>query len=512
MEKILLVQEKLKFFEVALKENGLLVEFYRLEKESNFNIGDIYLGVVKKVSKSLNSVFVDIGDEKHAFLSYNELGKNFIKFNKFINEIYTNPKNFNFDFNLYIQTIKDIKKNDIKISEILKPNDVVLVQILREKIEGKGIKLSADIKLFGKFLIVTPFDNYIKISKRIKDKETRDNLKELIIKQKVSGYGIILRTISKNVSDELIINDLKDTINKWYSIIEKIKGSKAPQRIYGEKNNLFFILNDLIDENIKEIYVNSENLKYSIEEFLKNKPFINNVSLKYYNKQKEQLFEHFGIYEEYKKSLRKTIFLKNGISLIIEKTHALNVIDINYGMKEKKGTFIQSTLDINLLAIDEIIRQIRLRNLGGIIAIDFINMPNKQVNNKILYKKFKELAQKDKMIHDILPLNKYGVMFLTRVKRYKESKLNIEDLCPLCSGENKIGDIMLLVDNIKHLIEKNKEKIKFKKVTLKVHPFIYAIFKVGFPSLLLKLCFKYKSLICLKKSFSLRLNDFEIKY
>lgn len=494
MNKELIINSASSEVDIALLEDKFLVELHKEKSNSNFSVGDIYLGKVRKIMPGLNAAFIDIGYEKDAFLHYLDLGAQVKSLNKFSNKVFESKtkhpllENFNLE--------NDIEKTG-KISNVLRSNQRILVQIAKEPISTKGPRVSSEISFAGRYLVLMPFYNRISISQKIKSIEERNRLKRLIQSIKPKNFGVIIRTVAENKLVADLDNDLKNLLHKWENSIKKLSLSKPPQKIVSELDRTSAILRDLLNESFNNIYVNDQILYEDTKNFIRSiAPDKINI-VKYY-KGKTPIFEHFGIDRQIKNSFGKIVTIRGGIYLIIEHTEAMHVIDVNSGHKvNKDNTQENNALEVNLDAAIEIARQLRLRDMGGIIVIDFIDL-HQAANRRKLFQKLKEEMSKDRAKHSILPPSKFGLVQITRQRVRPEMNIDIVEKCPVCDGSGEIKPSLLFIDeiesNIKYLIQDQNEN----HLKLALHPFIYAYLIKGIFSIQFKWFFKFKKWIKLR--------------
>lgn len=476
---------------IALLEENSLVELNREKNNLQFSVGDIYLGRVKKVIPALNAAFVDVGYPKNAFLHYQDLGHQFLSLQRYLlQSIHSqNPNTSLKAFDLS----PEISKNG-KINQILKPGQLVVVQIAKEPISTKGPRLTSEISIAGRNLVLVPFSNKISVSKKIKSVEEKQRLKQIFESILPDNYGVIIRTASqrKNVSE--LDSELRELIQKWETAFKKIYQLHPPALILGELNRTNAIIRDLLNESFTNIYVNDKHTANLIRSFVQSIEPEKEKLIKYY-RNNIPLFERFGINKQIKALFGKTVVLKSGVYLIIEHTEALHVIDVNSGNRQINfDDPEQYALEVNLLAAEEISRQIRLRDMGGIIVIDFIDM-YKPENKKILYERMISLMEKDRAKHDILPLSKFGLMQITRQRVRPEINIVTSETCPTCGGTGKIGSTILISNQIESYLEYLFKKTSFLFFHIKANPYVASYLKYGIFSLRLKWIIKYKRFI-----------------
>ncbi|MCK4638610.1 MAG: Rne/Rng family ribonuclease, partial [Bacteroidales bacterium] len=386
MDKELIINSSSAEINIALLEDKFLVELHKEKNNNNYSVGDVYLGRVKKIIPGLNAAFVNIGYEKDAFLHYFDLGPQIKSLDKFINIIQSSGSG---QFSLEkFKPESNIEKTG-KISQVLSTNQQILVQIAKEPISTKGPRISSELSFAGRFLVLVPFSNRISISQKIKSIEERNRLKRLIKSIKPNNFGVIIRTVAENTRVADLDTDMKDLIEKWNNLTKKLASAKAPQKVFSELDLTTALLRDLLNESFNNIYVDNpvlyDDVKSYIGTFAPQKIDI----VKLY-KGKKPIFEFFGIDKQIKSSFGKTVTIKSGIYLVIEHTEALHVIDVNSGHKiNKENSQETNALEVNLEAATEIARQLRLRDMGGIIVVDFIDM-HEAKNRKSLYQKIKD--------------------------------------------------------------------------------------------------------------------------
>ncbi len=491
---------------IALLKDKRLVEFHQDGTGHSFNVGDIYLGSVKKVVQGLNAAFIDLGYEKDAFLHYLDLGPQVQSLNKFTKQVLSKKRNSGKlgDF----KTEPDINKLG-KMNQVLTKGQKILVQVVKEPISTKGPRLSCELSIAGRYLIMVPFSNAISISKKITDSAERKRLSRLISSIKPEGFGVIIRTVAQSKEVKELDVDLRNLVEKWDKGIKTLQKSKPKEKVIGEMNRANSILRDVLNESFDTILVDDKDLYSEIKTFIKGiAPDKEKIVRQYAGKAK--IFEALGVEKQLKTSFGQSVSMLNGGYLIIEHTEALHVIDVNSGNKSNKEDNQEDTaLKVNLEAAAEVARQLRLRDMGGIIVVDFIDM-RKVENKKKLYARMKEEMKDDRSKHTILPLSKFGLMEITRQRVRPEVSIATRETCPTCNGTGKISASIQIADQIdntlKYIIESQNEK----KITVSMHPYLYAYFSAGIFSRRIKWFFKYFRWINLVEDSSLALTEYEI--
>ncbi|MBT3209336.1 MAG: Rne/Rng family ribonuclease [Bacteroidetes bacterium] len=489
MNNELVIDVTSKTITIALLKDRDLIELNKDKPNKSFSVGDIYLGKVKKLMPGLNAAFIDIGYKRDAFLHYLDLGHQLQSFNKLV--WLANSSKYKLPAFSKFNPEDDIDKNG-KISQVLSEGNIILVQIAKEPISSKGPRLGGEISLPGRNIVLIPFSNKISISQKIRSQEERQRLKEALKGIVPNNYGIIVRTAAKSKTISEIDNELKNLISKWEKALIKLGSVKPPELIIGELNRTSTILRDVLNSSFNSIYINDESTYKDVRGFIEDIAPEKQKIVKYYNGN-VPIFEQFGVDKQIKSLFGKTVTIKNGIYLVIEHTEALHVIDVNSGNRSKNTESQElSAIEVNLEAADEIARQLRLRDMGGIIVIDFIDM-RELAHRKQLYARMKEIMAEDPSKHSILPLSKFGIMQITRQRVRPEMNIKTVEKCPTCKGSGEIKASILIVDEIENNLKYiAKNRPYSSKITLKVHNFISAYLTKGFWSLIRKWRFKHK--------------------
>lgn len=505
MSKELVIDVTASEIAIALLDNKQLVELNKQKSNVQFTVGNIYLGKVKKIMPGLNAAFVDVGYDKDAFLHYLDLGPQFLTLSKYIDQIQAKKGK-----SPVLQRLKpenDINK-DGKIGNLLTSGQQVLVQIAKEPISTKGPRLSSEISIAGRNLVLMPFGDKVSVSQKIDSAEERSRLKRLLQSIKPRNYGLIVRTVAEGKRVAELDSELKSLIKKWESVYDKLRGARAPKLVLQELDRTSTILRDILNVSFNNIYVNDELLAREIKEYISTIAPEKQKIVKYYSG-KVPIFDHFGIEKQIKSLFGKTVSCRNGAYLIIEHTEALHVIDVNSGNRSKSGDNQEANaLAVNLIAAEEIARQLRLRDMGGIIVVDFIDM-HSQENKQMLFDKMKEFMSEDRTKHNILPLSKFGLMQLTRQRVRPEMNIKTMEKCPCCHGTGEISPSILLTDEIEDRLQNVTEEIKPGRIlVLKSHPFIASYLTKGIISIRLRWSIRYRCLIKIKPMISYHYTEY----
>src|SRR6195952_4372584 len=489
--------------EIALLENKKLVELHNEKADASFAVGDLYLGKVKKLIPGLNAAFVDVGFEKDAFLHYTDLSpyaRSLLKFTQVaIND--NNPEGF--DFGTFTVEPEIIKTG--KINEVLSGKPNILVQILKEPIAAKGPRLSCEISLPGRFVVITPFNDIVAVSRKIHSSDERKRLQKIIEAIKPKNFGVIVRTAAEGKNTAELHEDLLALVETWKIIQRNLKNAVAPAKVLSEQTKTTSILRDLLNEDFNRIVVNDKNIFNDAKNYIQRiAPEKADIVSFYHNG--SPIFDQFGVTKQVKAAFGKTVNLPSGAYLIIEHTEALHVIDVNSGYKSVSNNQEQNALETNLEAAEEISRQLRLRDLGGIIVADFIDMKLPD-NKRKLVEAMEGFMRPDRAKHAVLPISKFGLMQITRQRMKPELTINTMEVCPSCGGTGKISSTLVLEDEI----DKNLNYLithKHSDLTLVVNPILHSYLTKGLFSRRLKWRWKYKQRIRIKENTNYHLTEF----
>lgn len=473
---------------LALLEDKSLVEFQSEGRNASFLVGNMYLARVKKIMPGLNACFVDVGYERDAFLHYLDLGPQFNSFQKYVKQVLSDKKKLNSV--LKSAQLPDIDK-DGAIANILKAGQEVVVQIVKEPISTKGPRLTSEISFAGRYLVLIPFNDKVSVSQKIKSSEERIRLKQLLMSIKPKHFGVIVRTVAEGKRVAELDTELKILLKRWEDAVSKIqKATQYPTLICEENSRAVALLRDLFNSSFENVYVNHEQEYNEIKDYVSLIAANKGDVVKLYKGQ-IPIFDNFNITKQIKSSFGKTVSYKNGAYLIIESTEALHVVDVNSGNRAKNINGQEANaLEVNLGAADELARQLRLRDMGGIIVVDFIDM-NDAANRQVLYERMCTNMQKDRARHNILPLSKFGLMQITRQRVRPAMEVNVMETCPTCFGKGKIHSSILFTDTLESKIDYLVNKLKIKKFSLHIHPYIAAYINQGLISMKHKWQFKY---------------------
>lgn len=479
MKSELVVDVQQKEISIALLEDSRLVSLQKESRNIAYAVGDLYLAKVRKLMPGLNAAFVDVGYEKDAFLHYLDLGSHFNAYSDFIKEALADPKKIPSPDKF--KSSADIPKQG-SIANVLTQGQQLLVQIAKEPISSKGPRLTTEISLTGRFLVLIPFSEKISVSSKIKSTEEKIRLRQLVGSIKPKGFGVIVRTSAETKRVAELNQEMRTLLKCWEESIAKMQRSQPPALIYEEESRAVSVIRDIFSASFESIYVNERETMEQIQNYVGLIAPDRKDIVKLYSKD-VPIFDSFNITRQIKSSFGKTVSFKSGAYIIIEHTEALHVVDVNSGNRAKAGTDQKSNaLDVNLKAADEIARQLRLRDMGGIIVIDFIDM-NKAEHRQALYDHMKEVMANDRARHNILPLSKFGLMQITRQRVRPALDIATSETCPSCFGKGEIQPSLLFTDKLEEKLDYLVNHLKVSRFTMYIHPFVDAYIKKGLISL-----------------------------
>ena len=484
----LIIRSNSSDIDFALLRDGKLVELHKEKDDNNFSVGDIFLAKIKKTLSGLNAAFVNVGSEKDAFLHYHDLGPQLLSLSKFIKLVSTGKlkeftfKNFHFE--------KDINKHG-SIDQVIKAGQNLLVQVVKEPISTKGPRISSELSIAGRYLVLVPFSDRVSVSQKISSNKEKERLKRLAKSIKPKGFGVILRTVAEGIKVAELDKDLQNSLKSWVNMCKQIPQAQAPKKVLSELNRASSILRDVFNDSFVSIVTNDKALYDELRDYL-HRIAPNKVSIVKLHRAKMPIFEKYNIERQIKTAFGRTVSMQKGAYLVIEHTEALHVIDVNSGNRSNKANSQADTaLEVNLIAATEIARQLQLRDMGGIIVVDFIDMHAADHRQK-LYEHLKKEMQLSRTKHKVLPPSKFGLVQITRQRVRPERVIKTKEENPNKNGE--VEAPIVLIDKIEIELEKLIGK-DVKGITLHVHPFVASYLKSGFSSIQNKWFFKYKKWI-----------------
>lgn len=488
MKKELIVSVSDKKLTIAMLEDDALVELHRDDLERKYSVGDIYLGKVRKVLPALNAAFIDIGSEREAFVHYHDLGEHFLAFNRYVQSCLNDRRHIQADSGIAnsneektVSEAVGILPKDGKIEDVLVAGQYIMVQIIKEPINTKGPRLTGEISLAGRNIVLMPRENRISVSQKIKSHSERNRLRRIVADVKKNWYGVIIRTVADGQVENEIENEVRAMEKRWLKVLDQLKTAQGITQLYEESSRTVSILRDLFTPDYQAIYVDDDIVfseVYSYVELIAPEK----VSCVKPYRDTQPIFDHFDITKNIKSQFARTVSFKRGSYLIIDKAEAMHVIDVNSGSRMKADKSPEEiSFEVNMAAADEIARQLRLRDIGGIIVVDFIDMME-PINRQKLYEHMLLLMSHDRAKHNILPLSKFGLMQITRQRVRPALEITTDEVCPTCGGTGRSGASILLVDEIEERVEQAHDLLHYKWIKLEVHPYVSAYIRKGFIS------------------------------
>lgn len=476
MKSELIVDVTANDISIALTEDARLVALQKESRSVNYGVGDIYLAKVKKLMPGLNAAFVNVGYEKDAFLHYLDLGANFASYAKVVDQTLDKKKKLPQLDRLTLEP--EIDKNG-SISDLLQPGRQLLVQIVKEPISSKGPRLTTELTFTGRNMVLIPFAQKINVSQKISSSAEKQRLKKIIEAIKPDNFGVIIRTSAEGKKVAELIQEMRELLKRWDDTLVKARKATAPSIVYEEEGRSVAVVRDLFDpETFESIHVNDAETHSQLKSYVSLISPTKADIVKLYDKT-EPIFDHFGITKQVKSSFGKTVSFRNGAYIIIEHTEALHVIDVNSGNRTRSGADQESNaLEVNLRAAEEIARQLRLRDMGGIIVVDFIDMA-KNENRQKLFDHMRELMANDRARHNILPLSKFGLMQITRQRVRPDLEIETTEKCPSCGGKGEVQPSLLFTDTLREKLEYCITDLGQQNFTMYVHPYVDAYIKRG---------------------------------
>lgn len=489
MTSEIIIDVQPKEISIALLEDKNLVEYQTEQRmASSFSVGNVYIAKVKKLMPGLNACFVDVGSERDAFLHYLDMGSQFLSYEKYLNQVESDHKRL---YPISKATKQPDLKKDGSVTNALKVGQEIIVQIVKEPISTKGPRLTCELSFAGRYLVLVPFNDKVSVSSKIKKGEERTRLKQLIQSIRPKNFGVIVRTSAEGKRVAELDAELRMLLKRWDDAITKLHSTtKRPQIIFEETSRAVAMLRDLFNPTYDGIFVNNEEVFQQVKDYLCLIAPEKQGIVKIY-KGEVPIFDNFNVTKQMKSALGKTVNYKRGAYLVIEHTEALHVVDVNSGnrIRSENGQE-QNALEVNLGAADELARQLRLRDMGGIIVVDFIDMTLAE-DRQLLYERMCKNMQKDRARHNILPLSKFGLMQITRQRVRPAMDMVVEETCPTCFGKGKIKSSILFTDQLESKIDRLVNSIGIKRFSLHVHPYVAAYINQGFVSLKHKWKLKY---------------------
>lgn len=476
---------------VAITEDGTLVDFFVDYPETRRMVGDIYLGKVARVLPGIKAAFIDIGMKHDAFLHFSDIGDQTKDLQAMLDD---DPDD---DPAEYAQNHPDAALPEVNLPEIEMINGIpklhkgqeILIQITKEPVVNKGVRVSSAISIPGRFCVLLPYDKKIGVSKKIADFKERKRLKSIARSIIPPNYGLIIRTVARNQSEEALTEDLRFLKKIWEDIVRKAREEKPPTLVYQDLTTTISVIRDLFSSEVSKIHIDNRKL------FKQVKDYINMVHPEWINrlehyKANKPIYESFRIEEQIKSLFARKVALKTGGYLVIEHTEAMVVIDVNSGKYAANKEQELNSLKTDLEAAREIVRQLRLRDIGGLIVVDFIDLEDEK-NRKKIYDELKKEFKKDRAKVSILPMSDFGLIQITRQRIRQNILQAVTETCPSCQGSGTVIKKSQIIHEVEEWLRRYRFEGKETFLVLRCHSSIASKLKEGFPTLHMKLQLKY---------------------
>ena len=504
MKKVILINSIAEDVRIAITEDGKLAEFFLDTPDKERNVGDIYLGKVGKVIPGSRAAFIDLGFQQDAFLHFSDIGNTLDDYSAIIGDDSDIEEDDEEEEEPQTNFVSQ-KDSYHKLPNLERGQDIV-VQITKEPVGNKGFRVTSKVSIPGRYLVLIPFEKKIGLSKKIYNPKEKRRLRSIVKSTLPKGFGIIIRTVAAGQEDNLILDDLNTLIQTWNDIQSKLKTIKAPLILHKDVSTTSSVIRDLFKEDISKIIVDSKKIFKDIKLYVDETSPEFSSKLELYNGD-QPLFDVYNIEKQIEESIQRKVWLKNGGYIIIEPTEAMTVVDVNSGKYARHRDQEINSLNTNLESAKEIVRQIRLRDIGGIIVIDFIDLYDEK-NRRRLYEDIKREFKNDRAKSTILPVSEFGLVEITRQRIRQNIIHTVSDICPMCSGSGHIQSKSTFLNRIERWITRYKGGNNSMSLTLTVNPYIKHYLSEGFISKFTQLRFKYFLFIKLEEDEKLSLNEF----
>jgi len=505
MKNQIIIHSSGKQTRIALLENGELAQLFIESEENQRTVGDIYLARVHKVMGGIRAAFIDVGMQKDAFLHFSDAGDNLGAYIKMLNGEKALSKDAQKDLDKFDQLSNNDKQ--VLAGKLLKPDQKILVEIVKEPIGSKGPRVSTDITIAGRFLVLIPMGKFIAISKKISNYKERRRLKGVVGSMLPEGFGIIVRTVAQGQDNEILEEDMRTILKKWERILNKLEDATPPALLYKDLDMTESLIRDLFAKQYDRVLIDDYQLYKSIRGYVSQIAPKMLPAVQLY-KGKEHIFDHMNIAGDVNSIFSPRVRMPSGGYLIFEQTEAMYVVDVNSGPYAAKQKQEDNSLKTNLEAAREIAKQLRLRDIGGIIVVDFIDQRNDK-NRKKIYDELKKEFKKDRAKTNVIGMSDFGLVQITR-QRIRPSVVNsVSKVCPMCGGSGSVVTRDTIVTDIESWISTFRSASEFRAVDLYINPYLKSYLERGFLSLRWRWMLKYRLRLCLIPDETVSLNEFK---
>lgn len=505
MKKVILINSIAEEVRIAITEDGKLAEFFLDTPDKERNVGNIFLGKVGKVIPGIRAAFIDLGFQQDAFLHFSDIGDSLEEYSSIIGDDSDVEEDDEEDEPPATNHKEDYHRNN---SPNLERGQDIIVQITKEPVGNKGFRVTSKVSIPGRYLVLIPFEKKIGLSKKIYNPKEKRRLRSIVRTNLPKGFGIIIRTVAAGQDENLIKDDLNNLLKIWEEIQTKLKSASSPYLLYKDVSTTSSVVRDLLKEDISKVIVDSKKIYKEIKTYTDDTSPEFSDKIELYNGD-QPLFDVYNIEKQIEESLQRKVWLKNGGYIIIEPTEAMTVVDVNSGKYAKHRDQEVNSLNTNLESAKEIVRQIRLRDIGGIIVIDFIDQYDEK-NRRRLYEEVRKEFKNDRAKSTILPVSEFGLVEITRQRIRQNIIHSISDLCPMCRGTGHVQSKSTFMNRMERWLRRYKGGNNDLSIVLKINPFIKNYLTEGFISKITKIKIKNFLFIRLQEDETLALDEFKV--
>jgi ribonuclease G len=525
MKKEIIINAGANETRIAITEDGRLAELFVETANKEKMVGDIYFGKIAKVMPGIKAAFIDIGLGQDGFLHFSDIGNRFEEYSAMIGD--EDEESEEQKGSAAAEASVEAPAADLRPPPTAPPQErgrrdnhrspprkdiqlekgqEIIVQITKEPVGKKGVRVTSEVSLAGRFLVLLPFDGKIGISKKISSFKEKRRLRKIVQTILPEGFGVIIRTVAEGKDETSLTNDLKDLITTWREVEKTVKTEQAPCLLYKDMSTTSSVIRDLFSNDVSRVVIDSRKLHKEIRAYIKytSAQLLDKIEL---HKDRRPIFDFYGIEKEIETTLARKVWLKSGGYIIIEPTEAMMVIDVNSGRYAAKKEQEQNSLRTDLEAAREICRQLRLRDIGGIIVCDFIDLDDER-NKRKVYEELKKEFRKDRAKVTVLPMTEFGLVQITRQRIRQNILHSFSEPCPACGGTGLVQSRTTSLNQIERWIRRFKSESSESRIILRVNPQLADALRVGTLSRLRRLMLKYRILIRLEPDPSVHVGEF----
>jgi ribonuclease G len=468
-------------------------------------VGDVYLGKVARVLPGIKAAFIDIGMKHDAFLHFSDIGEKTKELQAMIDE---DEDDDNVARAAADEENAIVQTKFINGVPVLQKGEPILVQVTKEPVANKGVRVGSAISIPGRFCVLLPYDNKIGVSKKITDFKERRRLRVIAKSLLPQNYGLIIRTVARAQAEEQIKDDLRSLLKLWKKIQEKARNGTPPAIIYQDVSTTSSVIRDLFTSDISKVYIDNKKVFREIKDYIVlSQPELSDKIEQV--RTEEPIFEAFKVEEQIKELFSRRVYMKSGGHIVIDHTEAMVVIDVNSGKYAASKDQEMNSLRTDLEAAREIARQLRLRDIGGLIVVDFIDLEDEK-NRKKVYDELKKEFRKDRAKVSILPMSDFGLVQITRQRVRQNIMQALTETCPVCMGSGLLTKKSHLIHEIDEWLGKYRTTATHKSIVIKCHPFVSQKLHEGFPSTLTKMQLKYLLRIRVEEDNAFNSDQFKV--